>query len=297
MLQTECEGLNTETTPHHFSSDLCGGAEMKCCLSGSDRPAGFEPASLEELVDIPPTVNGELVCPDVTFHKTVLGDPGVECTTDKCLDCCESKSSITNANLVDMDVGPFNLRVFRPFGEVVKLVFADILLARPELFWHVKSAGAFCCRPTKFNSDAVVGTYSNHAWGTAFDLFFGADSAVLDDEKTQRGLLDIAAFFNKRNIFWGAGFRKEDSMHFQASEQLLVEWGCSGAYESSGFAAVENQIGGVQCPDANPAKEEIEDVNAEDANADGDVAQQSVQERGAEIEPLQESPAAEAGAV
>jgi len=37
-------------------------------------------------------------------------------------------------------------------------------------------------------------------------------------------------------------------MHFEASQEAIVEWGCSGAYSSTGFTASRNRVGSVQCP-------------------------------------------------
>jgi len=268
-----CAALNTAAAPHHTSSNLCRGAANaanKCCLSGIDKTEGFDTSTLNTLVDIPTNINSDLTSAAISFQKSAMGDPGVRCSTDACLGCCESESSITRNNLVDMDVGPFNLRVFRPFGEAVKQVFEDVLTARPELFWYVSTAGSFCCRPVKQDGHAIVGTFSNHAWGAAVDLFYGATNDRQGDNKAQQGLLDLVPFFNAKKLFWGGGFRNEDSMHFEASKQAVIEWGCSGAYASTGFPATIGRVGGVPCP-AGGTSGETADNSDSPAAAGGTV--------------------------
>ena len=42
--------------------------------------------------------------------------------------------------------------------------------------------------------------------------------------KTQLGLTLLADFFNKEGWIWGAGFGREDSMHFEVSREKLLQW-------------------------------------------------------------------------
>jgi hypothetical protein len=67
-------------------------------------------------------------------------------------------------------------------------------------------------------------SFSNHSWGTAIDLFFGAAAVPQGAQKTARGCLRLAPFFNKHGWYWGAGFsgRSVDSMHFELAEETIV---------------------------------------------------------------------------
>jgi hypothetical protein len=74
-----------------------------------------------------------------------------------------------------------------------------------------------CARFVRGSTTAI----SNHAWGTAIDLTL---DGVLDrrgDGRVQVGLTRIAPIFNRHSWFWGAGFRTEDAMHFEGSDELI----------------------------------------------------------------------------
>ena len=62
---------------------------------------------------------------------------------------------------------------------------------------------------------------SNHSWGTAIDLTLDGVLDQRGDGRVQVGLTRIAPIFNRHSWFWGAGFRTEDGMHFEASDELL----------------------------------------------------------------------------
>jgi len=273
MSESACTTANTDADPHHTSSGLCHGANgaLKCCLAGVDKTAGFDTSTMNHLIHTDTSsVNAGLHSATIAFQKKALGDPGVACSSDACLGCCDSQSPITRANLVDMDVGPFNLRVFKPFGEALKGVFEDVLASRPELFWYLKTAGSFCCRPVKHNGHALVGSFSNHAWGAAVDLYYGASIDAQGDGMSQQALFDLVPFFNAKKLFWGGGFGLEDSMHFEASQDLVVDWGCDGGYTRSSTDSTANTVGGVSC-DARTAQND--DGGATGGEYGGEVAQ------------------------
>jgi len=46
----------------------------------------------------------------------------------------------------------------------------------------------------------------------------------LGDGKTQLGLTILAEFFKREGWYWGAGFGREDSMHFQVSREKIETW-------------------------------------------------------------------------
>ncbi|HWW76093.1 MAG TPA: peptidoglycan-binding protein, partial [Pyrinomonadaceae bacterium] len=47
---------------------------------------------------------------------------------------------------------------------------------------------------------------------------------------TQRGLAAIAPIFNQHGWSWGAGFPREDSMHFELSDQKIRQLHAAGAF-------------------------------------------------------------------
>ena len=44
------------------------------------------------------------------------------------------------------------------------------------------------------------------------------------------GLSKIAPIFNRNGWFWGAGFRTEDAMHFEVSDETIRKWHASGEF-------------------------------------------------------------------
>ena len=45
----------------------------------------------------------------------------------------------------------------------------------------------------------------------------------------QRGLVELAPFMHAERFYWGAGFHRPDGMHFEASNELVLEWKSNGA--------------------------------------------------------------------
>lgn len=138
-------------------------------------------------------------------------------------------------HIVTRSVGPFTLTGFGPFLDVLDRVFAEYKSRHPEAYADLSHAGVLCVRLVR--GSAVQP--SNHSWGTAIDLGFGwttvtqangrkvkyANVDVRGDRFTYSGLLDFYAIAKQHGLFWGAGFRTEDAMHFEASDELVRQWG------------------------------------------------------------------------
>lgn len=170
-------------------------------------------------------INGELRSPDnVTMHK-LLGCPR------KIYDnkCRRPTNKHIISQIIKMDVGPFEVTGLRPAVETLGLVFADVKRSNSELYQTLGSAGMICCRLMRGSERHI----SNHAWGVAIDIRINGVLDKVGDECTQIGLLLLYEYFNKRGFVWGASFPVEDSMHFEASEQLLHEWVSEGRLRSS----------------------------------------------------------------
>ncbi|WP_330848789.1 M15 family metallopeptidase [Mangrovicoccus ximenensis] len=73
-----------------------------------------------------------------------------------------------------------------------------------------------------------MGRTSTHAFGLALDVNIAGQLDNFADGRTQLGLILIADYFHEEGWVWGAGFRREDSMHFEVSRQQLEEWRAEG---------------------------------------------------------------------
>ncbi len=122
-------------------------------------------------------------------------------------------------NLVTDSVGPFRVTGLVPAVLSLKTVMNDIHVEQPAVYRGLGSAGMLCCRLVR-GSDASI---SNHSWGTAIDLTINGVLDVYGNDTVQYGLTLIAPIFNRHGWYWGAGFRKEDGMHFECSRDLIVQ--------------------------------------------------------------------------
>src|ERR1035437_4827890 len=60
--------------------------------------------------------------------------------------------------------------------------------------------------------------------GTTVDLTLNGLLDRRGDNQVQLGLTLIASIFNAHGWFWGAAFRTEDALHFEASRSLISQW-------------------------------------------------------------------------
>lgn len=123
-------------------------------------------------------------------------------------------------NLVLDTVGPFRVTGLVPAVLSLKAVMADIRAEQPAVYKVLGTAGMLCCRLVRGSTTAI----SNHSWGTAIDLTLDGVLDAYGDDKVQHGLTLIAQIFNRHGWFWGAAFRKEDGMHFEAGRALVEQW-------------------------------------------------------------------------
>lgn len=130
----------------------------------------------------------------------------------------------TNPKLIKLlaveDVGPIRARLIAPALVSIRQVFANVQVFEPELYSRIKSAGSLCVRLIRGSSSSA----SAHAYGLAVDINIDGVLDELADGKTQLGLILLADFFKKEGWIWGAGFGREDSMHFEVSREKLEQW-------------------------------------------------------------------------
>lgn len=135
---------------------------------------------------------------------------------------------VTNTQLkrliVTDSVGPFRVTGLKPAIESLQEVMNEIQTKEPEVYNALGTVGMLCARFVRGSKRSI----SNHSWGTAVDLTLNGKLDTRGDNRVQVGLTKIAPIFNKYGWFWGAGFRTEDSMHFEVGEDKIRQWYTEG---------------------------------------------------------------------
>jgi hypothetical protein len=150
------------------------------------------------------------------FLEGFLGRPR-EVLSDNC-------EPMTNPKLKSMlvleTVGPIRVRMLKPAADSLRRVFAKVEATDPDLYARINTAGSLCVRQIR----GTRGRTSTHSFGLAVDLNIDGKLDTFGDGKTQLGLTLLADFFREEGWVWGAGFSREDSMHFEVSKQMLQKW-------------------------------------------------------------------------
>lgn len=150
----------------------------------------------------------------------LLGPPRDSYSTD----CQPITSPRLKALVETREVGPIRVTMLRPALDSLERVFARLAETDPDIHAKIGTAGAVCARFIRGSSTAV----SNHSWGTAIDVTLQGELDPFADGGTQFGLLLLAEYFNDEGWYWGAGYNREDSMHFEVGEELLRRWAVEG---------------------------------------------------------------------
>jgi hypothetical protein len=108
----------------------------------------------------------------------------------------------------------------QPAVDSLKRVFAKIEATDPDLYVRINTAGSLCVRQIRGTSQRT----STHSFGLSVDLNIDGQLDTLGDGRTQLGLTIMADFFREEGWIWGAGFTREDSMHFEASRDQVEKW-------------------------------------------------------------------------
>ncbi|MFT4962473.1 MAG: hypothetical protein ACI92Z_003572 [Paracoccaceae bacterium] len=165
-------------------------------------------------------VNKGLVVSSSRYLAAKLGRPR-ENMTQNC-------QPMTNPRLVDKlvleDVGPIRVQMLKPAADSLRRVFENVRRADPDLYDRINTSGSLCVRAIR----GVANSISTHSFGMAIDLNIDGKLDNFTDGKTQLGLTILADFFHAEGWVWGAGFRREDSMHFEVSRKQLDEWLAQG---------------------------------------------------------------------
>jgi hypothetical protein len=178
-----------------------------------------DPRSLppDAVVPIPPrdSFNNNLTSTSEATMLKLFGTPG-----ERTADCSPATGAFARRVVSNADVGPFRVSGLDVAVRSLKEVFAEAQTQIPQVVASVKSDGMLCVRHKRGNRNS----FSNHSWGAAIDLFFGKAAVPQGVQKTDRGCLQLAPFFNKHGWYWGAGFsgKSVDSMHFELAEETIV---------------------------------------------------------------------------
>lgn len=165
-------------------------------------------------------VNDGLKVAGGAYLSEKLGRPREDLTDD----CQPMTNARLKEQLVLEQVGPIRVRMLAPAIESLKVVFDNIQKADPDLYERINTAGSLCVRRIRGTQNSL----STHSYGLAVDLNIDGRLDTLGDGKTQLGLTILADFFKDEGWVWGAGFGREDSMHFEISRRQLDLWLAEG---------------------------------------------------------------------
>ena len=178
--------------------------------------------SITDLIDIPRNINEGLNSARQITMLSLLGNPRGNYDQE----CRSITNSRLRALVVTRSIGPFRVTGLAPAVESLTEVMADIGREKPTVFEGLGTAGMLCARFVRRSTVSI----SNHSWGTAIDLNLNGQLDRPGNGKTQSGLAEIAPIFNRHKWYWGAGFPREDAMHFELSDQKIRELHSSGAF-------------------------------------------------------------------
>jgi peptidoglycan hydrolase-like protein with peptidoglycan-binding domain len=167
-------------------------------------------------------LNGDLRGARNSTMLSLIGNPRADYDSQ-----CRHPTTGRIARLMETaDLGPFRATGLRVAIQSLRRVMADIKAEHPAIHDVMSTAGMLCCRLVRGSSSAI----SNHSWGSAIDIKLEGHLDRRGDGRTQRGLLDIHPIFNRHGWYWGAAFKTEDAMHFEASDQLVQQWAAAGEF-------------------------------------------------------------------
>lgn len=161
-------------------------------------------------------LNKNLTVNTPDFLTEFLGPP-----RERLSDRCEP---MTNPKLSGMlrleEVGPIRVRMLEPAIESLRRVFEEVKKMDENLYERIDTAGSLCVRQIRGTRNRA----SSHSFGLAVDINIDGHLDTFADGKTQLGLLLMSDLFNAEGWVWGAGWGREDSMHFEVSREKLVKW-------------------------------------------------------------------------
>lgn len=162
------------------------------------------------------SINQGLVAVSPSFMVEQLGQPRDTYSAN----CQPLTNTTLKKHIVTQSVGRFSVTGLDAAVSSLRDALAQIQREQPAVYNALGTAGMLCCRYIRGSSSAI----SNHSWGTAIDFTINGVLDVRGDNKVQVGLTLIAPIMNQHGWYWGAAFRTEDGMHFEASRALISQW-------------------------------------------------------------------------
>ena len=162
------------------------------------------------------SINQGLTAVSPDFMVQQLGKPRDHFSQD----CQPMTNTALKRHVVTEGVGRFNVTGLRPAVASLRRALIDVQREQPAVYASLGSAGMLCCRWVRGSSSAI----SNHSWGTAIDFTLGGVLDRRGDNQVQLGLSLMASIMNRHGWFWGAAFKTEDAMHFEASRASIAQW-------------------------------------------------------------------------
>jgi hypothetical protein len=187
-----------------------------------------------DLVEVPPrtTFNLGLTSPGNQYMVDLLGHPVKDASYRPDGKCTRPDAPSFTRLLVTKTIGPLKVTGLKPAVQSLQEVLGRVRGEIPDLYALLGTAGMQCARLTKIRQPdgtmRIGPGISNHSWGTAIDLTVQGTLDTPGNNLTQRGLLILSTYFNAAGWSWGASFRVEDAMHFEASKALLARWKAAG---------------------------------------------------------------------
>ncbi len=161
-------------------------------------------------------INQGLISVSNAFMIQTLGQPRESYSAD----CQPMTNTVLRRHVVTQSVGLFRVSGLRPAVDSLVAAVVQIQREQPAIYAILGTAGMLCCRYVRGSETAI----SNHSWGTAIDFTLNDILDRRGDDQVQMGLTLIAPIMNQHGWYWGAAFRTEDAMHFEASRSLVTQW-------------------------------------------------------------------------
>lgn len=189
-------------------------------ITGEDEEDAPIEAPTEKMLLAKTRFNKGVTQPGNRVMLEILGHPRESYSTN----CQPVTNPRIKALLETRQIGPIRVTMIRPALDSLERIYDRLKQDEPDLAAKLGTAGALCARLIRGSSRSV----SNHSWGTAIDLKIEGQLDPFADGSTQFGLLLLAELFNEEGWFWGATYRREDSMHFEVGVETLRKWQAEG---------------------------------------------------------------------
>ncbi|NUB44684.1 M15 family metallopeptidase [Fertoebacter nigrum] len=162
------------------------------------------------------TVNGDLRPAQRNVLLRVFGAP----SSNPGPVCAMPDNEALNGQMASAEHNGLRVTLLKPAAQSLEKILRDIAADNSTLRDALGSAGGLCVRLIRGSATQI----SNHSWGLAIDLTVDGQLDFYGDNRVQRGLAQAAPYFIRNGWYWGAGFAREESMHFEVSAQLLQRW-------------------------------------------------------------------------